>query len=392
MEDLRRHPFYQPLPHPDKIRNLTCLEDVRKFRQDSWQWNALHNGRCTASQTAAALGFLEPSAGKFLGIPRSLQSDVRRAYHQLSQPALRSLEEMKEELCVGKGNEHIEAQSSNSRIWKQIKNRPFPFAAKYYPTVTKSQLKQRREETQRYMSTSTSSNQVRMRWGNAQEATSILTALNYFTSHHPGVKFKEVGMCGAGLGMNDTSDGGLIIGASPDSIIEYPSGRLEVLEVKNHCPFVDNKNWRQTTKEVNNKDAFRVRDFTIHESVPPAYISQLMMEMMCLGEQCTSAVMVRQTATSGAIILRMHRDDEWISEMMYWLQKFTEKYVEKDESPPVDFFWNDDKESKRYKVFLQRTKELSERVELVKRVDHHSIQRMLGENNMNLPLFLDRIR
>ena len=72
-------------------------------------------------------------------------------------------------------------------------------------------------------------------WGTAQEATSVLTALNYFTQQNPEVVLKEIGMCGAGLALNQTdgsSPSSLLIGATPDAVIEHPDGTIEALEVK----------------------------------------------------------------------------------------------------------------------------------------------------------------
>ncbi|KAI2503284.1 hypothetical protein MHU86_11114 [Fragilaria crotonensis] len=71
MDHLRMHPKFDALPA--HVGKLDCLEDVRNFRQDSWQWDALHAGRCTTSQASAALGFLEPEAAAVLQIPKSWQ-------------------------------------------------------------------------------------------------------------------------------------------------------------------------------------------------------------------------------------------------------------------------------------------------------------------------------
>ena len=59
MSHLRSHPNFQPLPPPSMISKLPTREHVRYFRQDSWQWDYLHAGRCTTSQCSSALGFLE---------------------------------------------------------------------------------------------------------------------------------------------------------------------------------------------------------------------------------------------------------------------------------------------------------------------------------------------
>ena len=42
MDHLRLHPNFVPLPHPSKIEKLPTKEHVRFFRQDSWQWDFLH--------------------------------------------------------------------------------------------------------------------------------------------------------------------------------------------------------------------------------------------------------------------------------------------------------------------------------------------------------------
>jgi hypothetical protein len=235
-----------------------------------------------------------------------------------------------------------------------------------------------------------------MLWGNTQEATAILTALNYFSEIDPGVKIREIGMCGAGLASNSTSSNdGLLIGASPDAIIEYSNGTIEVLEVKNHCPFVtppwDNRSTTHNSNKKKESKKFMIRDLPLQSYIPPTYVPQLMLEMLALGSECKSAIMVRQTATIGAIILRIHRDEEWIAEMIYWLEKFYNNYVKKNVVPPKNAFWNYGNDSKRYKDFVLKTKYISENVELVAHVPHKSIQRVLGDQGVKLPLFLDEI-
>ena len=448
MKHLRSHPSYQPLPKPKAITYLSHLEDVRQFRQDSWQWDMLHSGRCTTSQAAPALGLLENHAAKMLGIPKSLQKGCMGAYVRLGQSALRTLEEMNSVLCChdeqqydyynvddGDGEEEWFYQTYNNnnndssnvsgtnstyqvrrRIWKKMPKQRYPFAAKYSHPITMEQIYDRRQQTKKYMSTLSSPMRIRMNWGNSQEATAILTALNYFYSVDPDVIVKEVGMCGAGLKYNATSFGrssqrreddnhdihDLILGASPDAVIQYSNGTLEALEVKNHCPFIPNRRQQRedgndSTSSITNstigrgRSSYRIREMPIQATVPPAYIPQLMMEMLCLGDECKSAIMCRQTATNGAVLVRLRRDDEWIDEMIYWLERFVNDYVKKGTPPPRNFFWFDDDGNlcDRYQRFVRRTKELSDGVELVKYIEHGSIQRVLGDQGVRLPLFLD---
>ncbi len=440
MNHLRLHPNYQPLPQPKTITKIHNLEDVRYFRQDSWQWDMLHSGRCTTSQAAPALGLLEGNAAKLLGIPKSLQKGCMSAYIRLGQNALRTIEEMNTVLCEEHDEEEEEEnernyvdgddkyyhndsmtqkqQSSRRPLWKKIPQNRFPFAARYSPQVTEDQLNDRRMQTKKYMSTLSSPMRIRMNWGNTQEATAILTVLNYFHSIDPSIKVKEVGMCGAGLKYNSTLPQScydsedaldihkLILGASPDAVIEYSDGTLEALEVKNHCPFVPMKkqlrddpdgrsslgsNRTNFGSSGRDRGNYRIREMPMYPTVPPVYIPQLMMEMLCLGEECRSAVMCRQTATNGAILVRLHRDDDWINEMIYWLERFVDNYVKKGSPPPRNFFWFDEDGNvcKRYEHFVQRTKELSDEVELVQYIEHGSIQRVLGAKGVRLPLFLD---
>lgn len=421
LEHLRHHPSFEALPHPDTITTLDSLEDVRLFRQDSWQWDALHSGRCTTSQATAALGLLESKAGGELGIPRSLQKGAVGAYHRLSQPGLRSLEDMREVLCTGEGNSPPELDMLDYRVWdtkaadkardeaekneangnsgKNGKTKASGqqqqkgFNAFYLPRIKKSDLDRRRNILKDYYLKDSSQWVARMQWGNAQEPTALLTALNYFTRAVPGTKIREVGMCGAGLDINNTASNevnGLIIGATPDAVIHYPNGTLESLEVKNHCPFVP-MYWGSRKPINHDKDLFRIRETRLPLDVPPAYVPQLMLEMLSLGPQCRSAVMVRQTATKGAVILRLQRDDEWIDEMVYWLNEFVDRFVNRGVPPPPNVFWDDNEHSggERYRTFVNRTKEISLSAQLVARIPHGDIQRVIGSKRHIVPLFLD---
>lgn len=352
-----------------------------------------------------------------------------------------SLAKMEQVLCDGRSslvddNEEIligrwrPGAKESARIWipahrlrSGLRKKPFPFTAKYIPNLTPDELYRRKLYLQDNNS-SPSPMRTRMQWGNAQEATSILTALNYFCGLDDRTTIHEVGMCGAGFDdSNDLLLQGVKIGASPDAIIYHGNGTVEVLEVKNHCPFVwnrisphytnirkkhpssnrkKNKGKKQKKKEIDEEQResgrpkhYLIRDFQLERKIPTAYIPQLMMEMLCVGDAinlddshqsksrkplCTSAIMVRQTATKGAILLRLQRDEEWIQEMKYWLGKFQSEFVDTGMIPPDNFFYDTDPDS-RYQKFLQRTKELSESVEQVAFIDHSGVQRMVLERS-----------
>jgi hypothetical protein len=373
------------------------LEDARMFRQEScWQWDALHNGRCTTSQAVAALGFLDPAAGGALGVPWSWRKGSIGAFYRLRTKALGTLEEMNKVLCASEEIGEVtrdspERQSSSSSLWEDPAD-DSPFAARYRAETTEEEARDRKTLARRYAASGHLGKSIRMMWGNTQESTALLTALNYFSQDEPDIRIREVGMCGAGLDVNVTdARSSLLVGATPDALLVHADGRVEALEVKNHCPF-STTNWRTQLKQKSRgggNKTFHVRDYPFDvekAGVFSHYIPQLMMEMLCVGPECRSAIMVRQTATQGALILRMHRDDDWIEEMLYWLHRFQQDYVEKDCPPPMDIFWaGEKKDSDRYKQFVKRTLEIRNTVEVVSHIPSDMIQRV----EEDAPFFLD---
>jgi hypothetical protein len=101
--------------------------------------------------------------------------------------------------------------------------------------------------------------------------------------------------------------------------------------------------------------------------------------------------MVRQSAVNGALILRIRRDDEWIEEMIYWLNRFCEDFVNTGRPPPADFFFDsgNSNDQERYMQFLERTKELETKVEMISHVPNNKIQRAMGSAARTTNLFLD---
>lgn len=404
LEHVRKHPLFDPLPSPDSIHHLESMEDVRYFRQESWQWDVLHEGRMTTSQAVAALGFMEPMAGEILGVPRGLRRGGEGAYYRLKRGAsIRTLEEMNAKLCVSRDDyestdyEENGDEDDDTSYWTQPPN--FPFAAKHMMQITEEEYENRRQIAMNHATSQKNQWSIRMVWGNVQEATSLLTALNYFWKRDKRVRMKEIGMCGAGLEFNQTSTStGLMLGATPDAVLCHPDGRIEAVEVKNHCPFVPNNNNRYNRKggsksKSKQSGAFRLSQQKLSKdgSIMCTYIPQLMMEMLCLGENCESAVMVRQTATSGSLILRVKRNNEWIEEMLYWLGRFHNDFVCHETPPPQNFFLkgDDPADEARYKKFLELTKRVESEVELLEHVPHKSVQRAIAKHSVPMDLFLD---
>jgi hypothetical protein len=89
-------------------------------------------------------------------------------------------------------------------------------------------------------------------------------------------------------------------------------------------------------------------------------------------------------ATNGAVIMRIHHNDKWIAEMMFWLKRFLLEFVEKNEPPPNDFFWNDEGLGGRYKACIERTKEIGTMADVLQFVKHHEVQRVLAKLDADL--------
>eukprot|EP00977_Amphora_coffeiformis_P005724 scaffold1211_cov169-Amphora_coffeaeformis.AAC.23 len=325
MEHLRQHPRFHGLQ--PTVTELSSLDDVSLFRQESWQWDALHAGRCTTSQAAAALGFLDPTPGQILNVPPSWRKGAHRAYQRLSQkPVLRTLEDMRQVLLTdSESTTSTTPEPIEEDLWEETgettdedNSSNVTFVAEYLYEPTAEEFKERRKYIKERSGGDYLTNGIRLIWGNTQEATSVLTALNYFAQTDPNVAF---------------------------SIGDRPLGEVGVMS---------------------------------------QYVPQLQLEMYCLGPQCQSAVMVRQTATQGAVLLRMMRDDEWIEEMLYFLHRFQKEYVEAQKAPRSDFFWQG-AESSRYRRFVHRTIKVRDSVTFVARLPNEAVQR----GSALAPFFLD---
>ena len=225
-----------------------------------------------------------------------------------------------------------------------------------------------------------------MRWGSVHEATAVLCALNYFQCE--GVHVAECGMFpGEALLCDDsiTDDAqleqivllrklmeiGVPIGASPDGLLHYPDGTVEVLEVKNHSPF---RYDRQAGGSV-------VFDRDPPEELPPWYVPQVQLEIFCCGPHCQSAVFVRLTATRGASVVRVQRDDAYIASMLRRFLGFASRFLHGGENLEANF--GDDDET--MPAFLQHTLRVSASAEPLGRIAHEEVQR---QRPATVPLIL----
>jgi hypothetical protein len=357
------------LPLPETVYAASPA-DFQRFRQSSWQWDALHTGRLTTSRAAACLGFYETSSAKKLNIPKSLSghSKAVHAWNFLREEAPRDFNFINEDFkrssssssssnestnnCgnnnssssvpTSKGSNSNTSSRHSTKVWHQRDTNdrggqtfPAPFA--YRPQGPSVQ------HSRGYSSAAS----ARMAWGSAQEATAVLTALNVFHHLQGGSKGPssvcEIGMCALealpypmmplrphySLQVQSWLDEGSLpaIGASPDGLITHADGTTEVLEVKCHSPFVDASYDRRSAHGRVGSCALHLRDRGPASTLATWHLPQSFLHILCAGPSCTGAVLVSLSATKGATLYRVKRDDEFIFQMLSWIRLFHVTFV-----------------------------------------------------------------
>jgi hypothetical protein len=98
-----------------------------------------------------------------------------------------------------------------------------------------------------------------------------------------------------------------------------------------------------------------------------------MLEILCAGRNCSSAILIQLSATSGAVCYKVNRDNEYITLMLEWLKEFYVEFVLNDKVPEENFMNNINKE--KYFEFLAYTKKVSENSKLISIIPQDQIQR-----------------
>jgi hypothetical protein len=226
-----------------------------------------------------------------------------------------------------------------------------------------------------------------MIWGNTQEPTSMLAAVNYFHSS-AGAVVHEVGVCpleAVTSSYSGTATARLLaegpmplIGASPDSYLVYPDGSIEAIEVKNHAPFRAGG----TTWKSSRRAAFAFSDPGPYNEVAAWHVPQVQLEMLWLGAHCRATNFLSCSATQGINIVRVKRDDKYIARMLQYARIFHESFTLPGQAPPANFA---EELYPHYQDFLQDTLRISQTAEVIARIAPSDVQR----SPYNRRLFLD---
>ena len=102
----------------------------------------------------------------------------------------------------------------------------------------------------------------------------------------------------------------------------------------------------------------------------PWYVPQLALEAWAVGEHCAGAVLVRCTATRGAVVLRLRRDRAYEAQMLHFLGRFGAEFASSPRAapPPADF-WADEPEHARFVAATLAYAESAEVLEVVAPAD-----------------------
>ncbi len=398
MDDLRRHPLYIPL-HENGPEIISSTKDLSKFRQSSYQWNILHTGRLTTSMIAGSLGLLESKASTHLGIPKSLRRTlaVQAVYNLLDDPI-----EDYNSLLNSDTISEASGYTADISPWKiKIENKIEKYANSAHCVYRP--IRGATNCTKRLMSSVT---EAKLSWGNCQEATAILVALNYFKDT---AVVSEVGLNAfETLLLHESSSHFLasewlqikqwvaagqlpLLGSSPDGMISHHNGTVECLEVKCLSPFTLSTD----------KKSISLKTY-VPDKVATFHIPQLMFHMLC--SDTHSTVLVALTAQRGARIYRVHRNNELIMLMLHFVKLFYTSYVvpiraarsklpTSDNLLPRNFFFERPRNSTenigytsddtdKYYRMLHLIKESSDHAELLADIEQVEVQRSPGREEL----------
>ena len=359
---------------------------TRLMRQGTPAWLAARRGVITTSALSEILGFYEPDISQRLGVPKALRAHSRaaeawRSLHEAAagdappaEPptaaadttvsgsracplscacysdaavAQQQQRQQRRDLVLQAGVQRASCAAlevalpspAPNAVWESVAcadHVPYPCRWVYRPSTSAS------DEEQPTASARMGVADARRAWGHEQEATAVVAAIDALGRRDdsevdvravtrvevaPLVAVLEVGLClaeeGPWLQLQRQRRLQPLppLGASPDGLILRSDGTVEVLEVKCVSPFV-----AAAAAGSRGSGALEVRDVGPAEAVGPWLVPQLQLEMLAVGAECTSATLVSLSATRGATLFHVARDDSYIEWMLRILAAFVDAY------------------------------------------------------------------
>jgi hypothetical protein len=368
LSDLRRHPRFVPLPDPALV-SIRSPVDYALFQQDSEQWNRLHQARLTAGSLAVFLGFFETAIAKRVGVPKSITGHKRAIdlcrnlatglpWVPMGLEATGTATSAEEASHIdGEGSRKPEAVSPWLKKVEPTASESFDPVIVYNPCAS---------GVPAIDAECVHASDARRLWGKLHEATGLLAVLDHVAP--PGALLHEVGLL-AMEATTSTADASTLplMGASPDGLLVYADGTSHIVEVKCHCPFDE-----YSHKE---RGAYVLRDDGPYTAFPAWHVPQVQFEMFCAGTLCSGAFLISLSATKGANVFWMPRNDTYIAALLAQVQFVFQRFVKVAKCPPPMYL----NESPAYQKFVEASVHLARTAELRIRIPADKIQRRSPE-------------
>lgn len=373
LEDLREHPNFHELPHPSEVK-IGCLQHLSLYRKDSWQYTNLIKGRLNCSQLASLLGFYEKKYARLLQVPegRIGHKHAKDVWDALREKPISDFQQLQR---IGK-NQRFKRQSTK---WKKTTRGVWMFD---YEPHNKAASKQYRDLTSGRMH---NANHPTIQWQRAHDPVGLLAAVNMFGKL--GAKIKEVGilpMEAVGIPIHfNVSRNNLdvpLLSASPQAIIEWYNGTIEVLSVVSMCPFE-----RILPENPSPKVEYMVVDRPPESTIPPWMYPQIQFQIYCAGIKTTSAIVIFYSPTGGMNLFRVQKYQVYVDHMLTYVHLFKKQFAQ---SPPPDNFFQD---LQCYPQFCIWTAELATKIPMLSHIQPELVQSSPIDHPSNTSWFLENV-
>lgn len=356
VEELRAEKRFLALPPPAELK-LAGPATWSWIRQDDSSWDEVHWGVLSTRHLKGILGFQEPQAAAFLGLPRNMisHSEALSVFHDLLAAP---------EACAyyswGADDETIVCRA----------NKECRRAFNEQQATTKSIRTLPRSAHRR-----SSLSQLRCSWGSAHEASALKNLLHAEELVAAGCTLEEVGLCMVSpehlaerRSRRDSSASSpqqprrwrsarasvpgtaalsgqptlTLIGASPDAMLRLPDGACAAIEVKNVCPFFEHNgafavhDTYVPPESRHALPAWRLRGPA--EVLSVAHLPQAQLEMLASGTRLT--YLMSASALQGSTVFIVERHDRYIDLMLQAIDAFYAEFVLTSTAPGRDFFWD----------------------------------------------------
>ncbi|KAL4524321.1 hypothetical protein Ndes2437B_g05098 [Nannochloris sp. 'desiccata'] len=377
-DHLRQFPTFTALPPVDSI----CIagpSSYRYIRQDDDLWGRLHTGRLTSGYLSAALGLFEPAAAKRLKLNKSRISHgpLLNAYRHLSQqPYHPSVNGNITEESAAVHNAQIttafnrSVPSSTSSVFAEGStiDRKIGIADSGNVPASDPNKNNRRRKKKK----TGTAQQHRPAAAGAGGSLAAATSTSFFISEE--LKLKKARALGSqGLDAHQIDPGGVLPRYVQSSVLSNKDGIitgeavvlseaallsrltledtqdspklgidgieeldrvLEVVEVKNTCPFDYSQQKQGGGKRKKRK--FVVCDRGPRSQFDVLWVPQLQLHMLC--SQTSSSLLVSRSATRGLRVFRVAADPEFQRLMLCVLRRLYTEHVIPQNVPKKDVF------------------------------------------------------